>query len=345
MWPLALLFHVYPHPITLLWVQDIAAVMTEVVAFRWISQAISQAGHRIPKGAGPLLAVGAVVVLVLNPWEYETIAFDFHFETITGFFTLLVAYDLWSGRTRRLWWWVALALVSSGLAAFFLIGVGISGILAGRPTRRTGALIGAVGAGWFIVFSELGGIGVGGKTFRASYGYLVGPHRGSIGPLNVVTGALSHPGAVVHMAASHWAVVLSFLVVLGVIGLFSPRGIGMALVVLGPNLLDGTGTFVRYGAGDAFHPDRFAHGPDSSARERRSGPESGRRLHGPVGGSSGRLRPGGPARSAPVLVVGFTGVGHRIGPDRASDPAQRRGRRVIARDGPIRATGFDLRLR
>jgi hypothetical protein len=76
----------------------------------------------------------------------------------------------------------------------------------------------------------------------------VGPHRGSIGPLNVVTGALSHPGAVVHMAASHWAVVLSFLVVLGVIGLFSPWGIGMALVVLGPNLLNGTGTFVRYGA-------------------------------------------------------------------------------------------------
>jgi hypothetical protein len=248
MWPLALLFRVDPHPIVLLWVQDVVAVLTEVVAFAWIRKAVAGAGGRIPKGVGYVLALGAAVVLVADPWVYETIAFDFHFEPIAALFTVLVAYDLWSGRTRRMWWWVPLALVSTGVAALFLIGVGLSGILAGRKTRGPGASIAAVGAAWFLVFSALGALGDGGRQFRTSYGYLAGRHLGRIGPLDVIVGAFGHPGAAVHLAATHWAVISSFLVVLGVIGLVSPWGIGMAFVVLVPNLLDGSGIFVRYGA-------------------------------------------------------------------------------------------------
>jgi len=248
MWPLALLYRVDPHPIILLWVQDVAAFLTEVVAFAWIGKAIARAGGRIPKGVGYVLALGAAVVLVADPWVYETIAFDFHFEPLAALFVVLVGYDLWSGRTRRMWWWVPLALVSTGLAALFLVGVGLSGILAGRRTRRPGALIAVVGAAWFVVCSAVGAIGDGGTTFRASYGYLAPGHHGRIGPLDVMIGALGHPGAVVHVAATHWAVLLSFLVVFGVIGLLSPWGIGMAFVVLVPNVLDGSGTFVRYGA-------------------------------------------------------------------------------------------------
>ncbi len=248
MWPLALLFEVDPHPIILLWVQDTAVVLTEVVALAWIGKAVARAGGRIPKGVGYVVALGAAVVLVADPWVYETIAFDFHFEPIAALFVVLVGYDLWSGRRRRMWWWVPLALVSTGLAALFLVGVGLSGILAGGRTRRPGALIAAVGAAWFGVFSAVGAIGDGGKTFRASYGYLAGPDHGRIGLLDVIFGALGHPGSAAHVAAVHWAVILSFLVVFGVIGLLSPWGFGMASVVLVPNILDGSGVFVRYGA-------------------------------------------------------------------------------------------------
>ena len=248
MWPLALLFHIDPRPVTLLWVQDLAAVATEAVAFTWIKKIIERAGHRLPAGAGPLLIIGAAVVLVADPWVYETVAFDFHFEPIAALFTLLVAYDLWSGRTRRMWLWLALALLSTGLAGLLLVGVGISGVLAGPTTRRIGVVIAAVGAGWFLVLSVVGGIGLSGATLGRSYGYLVGPRRGHIGPLDVIVGALGHPSAVAHAIAVNWVVVVSFLVVVGVIGLVTPWGFGMGLVVLLPVLLDRGGSLARYGA-------------------------------------------------------------------------------------------------
>ncbi|HEY7947875.1 MAG TPA: DUF2079 domain-containing protein [Acidimicrobiales bacterium] len=252
MWPLALLDRVYPHPIVLLWLQDVAVVITEMVAFGWIVQVIEKARTRVPnrisRRAGVGLGLGAAVVLVAEPWVYETVAFDFHFEAFAALFVLLVGYDLWAGRNRRLWYWVPLALISSALAGVYLVGVGISGVLAGPGTRRRGAVIGAVGLAWVAALSAVGGVGAGGKTFSASYGYLLGSHHGSSGPLTVIGGALGHPGAVADMAASHWSVVLSFLVVLGLIGVLSPWGCGMAVVVLVPNVLDGSGTFIRYGA-------------------------------------------------------------------------------------------------
>ena len=77
-----------------------------------------------------------------------------------------------------MWWWVPLALISTALGAFYLVGVGISGVLAGRGTRRPGILVAATGVVWACLLAAVGGIGVGGKTFGASYGYLVGPHHG-----------------------------------------------------------------------------------------------------------------------------------------------------------------------
>jgi len=247
LWPLALLFHLYPHPVLLLWIQDVVVVTTELVALAWVQKVVRGAGPRIPSGAGPLLAIGAAVALVADPWAYETIAFDFHFEPVAALFTLLVAYDLWSGRRRRMWWWVPLALISTGLAGVYLVGVGLSGVLAGRQTRRSGVALALVGAGWFGLFSALGGIGVGGSDFTSSYGYLLGGPFGRRGPVAVVAGAVGHPGAVLHVAGSHWAVALSFLVVVGLIGLLSPWGCPMAFVVLVPNLLDAGGNGIRYG--------------------------------------------------------------------------------------------------
>ena len=248
MYPLSLLAHIYSQPVVLLWVQETAVVLTEVVAFAWVRKAIERAPGRARVPVGPWLALSAVVVLVVNPWVYETIAFDFHFQTISTLFVILVAYDLWAGRRRRLWVWVPLVLMCNALGGICLVGVGISGVLAGRTYRRRSLLIAAVGLAWFSAMSALGALGDGGRAFSKTYGYLVGPHHGPVGFGAVVAGALRHPGAVVHMAGSHWAVIVSFLVVLGVIGLLSPWGIGMALVVLLPNVLDGSGSFIRYGA-------------------------------------------------------------------------------------------------
>jgi len=245
MWPLSVLCAVYPHPVVLLWVQDVVVVASELVALGWILEIIGRRRDRVSPRAARFVAVGAVVALVADPWVYETIAFDFHFEALAALFALLVARDLWAGRTRRLWCWVPLALLSSALGATYLVGVGISGILAGRRTRRPASAVAGLGLAWLVVLGAVGAVGGGGTALRSSYGYLDPSLRGRLGFVDIVLGMLGHPGAVAHMVALHWTVVFGFLVVVGTIGVLSPWGVGMAAVVLVPNVLDASGVFIR----------------------------------------------------------------------------------------------------
>ena len=45
MWPIALLYWVFPSGVTLLWLQDIGVVGAELVAFLWICQLAGEAGR------------------------------------------------------------------------------------------------------------------------------------------------------------------------------------------------------------------------------------------------------------------------------------------------------------
>jgi hypothetical protein len=183
--------------------------------------------------------------MVLNPWVYQTIGFDFHFETFATLFVVLVGRDLWAGRTRRVWLWAALALLSSVLGGLYLLGIGISGVLAGRRTRRTGLVLGALGLGAFVLLSASGAAGLGGRLIDSGYGYLVGPHGGHVGVVDIALGVLRHPVTALHMMGLRWAILLEFLVVVGLIGVVSPWGIGMALVVFVPSALNASPDFLR----------------------------------------------------------------------------------------------------
>ena len=246
MWPLALLSRVVPSSVSLLWVQDLVVVATELVAFRWVADVVTAHRARISMRTRHAIGVAVLFALVANPWVYETIAFDFHFEPLAALFAILVARDLWSGRTTRLWWWVPLALLSDAFGPVYLVGVGISGVIASPRTRRPGALVAAAGAAWLVVLTGIGGVGVGGHALKGSYGYLVPGHTGRVSSFDVVVGALMHPSAAGHMMATHLAVGFGLMVSVGLIGLVSPWGIGMAAVVLVPNMLDATGLFIRY---------------------------------------------------------------------------------------------------
>ena len=246
LYPLALLYYIDPHPIVLLWAQDLVVVVTNLVTLRWIVSVLEGARGRTAQRAGPWLALGALAVLVVNPWAYETIAFDFHFEPVAALFCVLVGYSLWAGKTRRLWWLVPLALISHVLAGIYLVGIGLSAMVAGRRTRRPGAVVAAVGLAWVVIFTAVGAAGDDGHYVGASYGYLTGAHSGRVELWDVVVGAIGHPGAVLHVAGSHWAVVLIVLLIGGAVGVVSPWGFGMALVVLVPNMLDGSGVFIRF---------------------------------------------------------------------------------------------------
>jgi hypothetical protein len=148
---------------------------------------------------------------------------------------------------RRLWWLAPLVVLSTVSGGFYLLGIGISGMLAGRRTRRPGAVLAVAGLAWLSIFSALGAAGAGGKYLQLSYGYLVGPHHGSIGALTILTGVLGHPGAAATVAAGHAWIAVDFLVAFGLVGVVSPWGLGMVVVVLVPNLLDRSGDFFSVG--------------------------------------------------------------------------------------------------
>jgi hypothetical protein len=259
-WPLALLYHVYPHPIDLLWVQDLAVVLTEAVAFGWILRVVRAANLPDRGRLGANIGLGAAVVMVANPFAYQTIAYDFHSEVLSALFIVLAGRALWSGRTRQLWWWVPLALATNALAGLYLVGVGLAAVVAGRRSARAGpagAVAGhgspraglvVIGAGlaWLVVVSLLGGTEYGyAHSLNEWYGYLLGPHPGSVRSYDVALGVLAHPAAATHMALSRWPLVLQFLLAVGLVGIASAWAWPVAAVVIIPSALNANVAFLN----------------------------------------------------------------------------------------------------
>ena len=99
LWPLALLYWVWPHGVTLLWLQDLCVVGAEAVAFTWLCEL---AGRRQPGKDAAWLAGAGLVLLVANPWTWWAVSYDFHIQMVAILFAALLARDLANGR-RRAW--------------------------------------------------------------------------------------------------------------------------------------------------------------------------------------------------------------------------------------------------
>jgi len=244
-WPLALAYYVYPHTIDLLWVQDVALVATEAVAFGWVLEIVSRAGLQGSR-AGRAISLGSLAAVLANPFAYHAVAYDFHSEVLAALFVVLCGRALWSGRSRRLWLWVPLALLTSGLAGLYLVGVGLAGVVAGRRTRRAGAAVMAGGLAWAVAVSLAGGNQYGfAHSLAEWYGYLVGPHHGQVTAFDVAAGVLQHPVDAARMAASRWLPILDFLLAAGLVGVGSAWGGAVAVVVILPSALNANPAFLN----------------------------------------------------------------------------------------------------
>jgi uncharacterized membrane protein len=248
MWPLALLSRLDPHPVVLLWAQDVVVAATEFVVLGWVVEVVVRSGTRLPARRGVMILGAAALALALDPWALQTVGFDFHFETFAALFVVLAGRDLWAGRTRRLWLWAPLTLASSVLGGLYLLGIGLSGIAAGGRARRPGVALSALGLGAFLALSTMGAAGLGERLIDSGYAYLVGPHAGHVGVAQIGAGVLLHSGAVAHLVAQRWPMVFEFLVVMGLVGVVSPWGFGMALVVFAPRILNADPRFLRLAA-------------------------------------------------------------------------------------------------
>lgn len=242
MWPLALLYWVWPHAVDLLVVQDLALAGAGLVAFRWALEHLDAHWPRARRVELP--AAIALALLLVNPWTYWAASFDFHFQPLAVFFTLLCARDLWQGR-RRGWIWAALVLACGDVATTYLIGLGLALVVAGGRRRRIpGAVLVAVALAWFGVV----GLVHSGKGTSLPYNYAYLAHHpvtdGLAGALAIVAGGLSHPSTPLHVLWSRHPDIFKFIAGAGTLGVVSGIGFFVALVVLVPNALNSSPGFI-----------------------------------------------------------------------------------------------------
>ena len=242
-WPLALLYYVFPHSVDLLWAQDLAVVATEFAALTWACEILDRRRGDLGPKAVNCIAVGAIGAIVLNPWCYETVAYDVHSQAFTGLFALLALRALWRGRFRPLGLWVPLTLLSAGLGGGAVLAVGLSGVLAGRGARRIGVALALVGIAWTVALGQFGAIAGNGNIVNW-YAYLTGPTR-HIGPIQILLGVLHHPATALRVVGSRWDLIFLFLSTAGIVGVVWPWALPTALVVIVPSALNSDSYFLQ----------------------------------------------------------------------------------------------------
>ena len=193
LWPLALFYWVWPHDVVLLWLQDVCVVGAELVAFTWLCDLAQR--YRPGRDAAWLAGAG-LVLLAVNPWTWWALAWDFHTETLAILFLTLLACDLANGR-HRAWAWVVPLLACGDVAATYLAGLGLAGVLAGRSSRLRGAVMASLGVG-VTLFITLVHANKGSGSGLQAYDYLAGgPPAVQLSLAALAKGIATHPlGAV-----------------------------------------------------------------------------------------------------------------------------------------------------
>jgi hypothetical protein len=200
MWPLAFVQSIWPHAVTLLWMQDLATVGMEAVAFVWICDIAADLARRRQAMVFPtaLIALG-IVLLAPDPWMVWASSFDFHIEAFSALCAIATARELFLGR-RRAWVWAVLALSTGDLGATYIAAVGAGAALSGRRRLRAGSTIMLLGTAWFLLLSALHG-----SEGSQPHDYaliLTGSNTGTVSghdtSLNVITAALRYPARALH---------------------------------------------------------------------------------------------------------------------------------------------------
>lgn len=231
-WPLAPLSRVWPGALWMPLFQDVMVSAGELGALYLVVDAV-----RRPRWSGRLpgwVAVGLVtLLLVANPWVYESISFDVHYQSVgAACFAMLACREMIRGRIPLLVLWVALCLACGDIAGTYLAAVGIGGILAGGGTRRRGAALLVAGVGWFLLSSAVGGGR--GSSFAGHYGYVLSGHplpgqRVGVGAL--LAGMAAHPLSLARHLWTARTQLWAYASSAGGLGLFTPWSV-LPLLVL-----------------------------------------------------------------------------------------------------------------
>ena len=240
-WPLALIHLVFPQPIILLWLQDLAIAGTGFIVFVWILEYLRT--RRMAWGLAAGISGVALAAWIVNPGVYQTVSFDFHIEPVATFFIVLAGWSLWIGRYRRAWIFVILTVLCGTFATITVIGLGLSAILAGHKTRRTGILLILGSVAWLGFISAIGANTGAGLT---NYAYLAGRTTlpTGTGVALVLAGVLTHPSRALHVLHDRLHYFYTLIKPVGVIGGVAAWGFGVPFIALLVDGLNGSYEFI-----------------------------------------------------------------------------------------------------
>jgi hypothetical protein len=233
MWPLALLYWVFPSGVLLLWIQDVGVVGAELVAFLWLCEI---ALRHLPARDARWLAGAGLVLLAINPWSWWAVSFDFHAECLAVLFTALLAWDLANGR-RRAWAWVLPLLACGDVAGTYLFAIGLGFLITRRDARIRGAVMACLGLAGLLLISVIHGNEGSGHGFQA-YDYLAAPgYTSSLSLPALMKGLATHPGQVLAKLWSKRIDLWANLAPSGLAGLAYPLLLPLIVVVVISNNL------------------------------------------------------------------------------------------------------------
>ena len=241
LWPLAFLDWLWPHPATLMWLQDAAAAGAEAVAFLWVCDLASIRVTKTPDHRAVWACVClALILLVINPWVLWAVSNNFHSEPLATLWLVAAARDLFAGR-RRAWVWLALLLLTGDVGASYCAALGLSAMTAGRRWWRTGLAVACVGVVWMVL---LGAIHATKGTVLGYYSPLILGHLGSVPAgttsLAVVKAVILHPGRAISAFWANGLNVWADLSAVGLLGLaWPPVFVPLLLVLLESALVHG----------------------------------------------------------------------------------------------------------
>ncbi len=139
-YPLGLMYFLYPHGLTLLIVQDLAIVGAEVAGLGLMCDLIQRRRNYASNDLRWLQWVG-LFFLVANPWSYWAVMFDFHFHSLEAFAITMATWQFYRTNTRLAFAFVGLCMVTSIVSITFLFPLAIL-LFFFFGQRRNGIIVG-----------------------------------------------------------------------------------------------------------------------------------------------------------------------------------------------------------
>ena len=234
-WPITLLYVVFPHGITLLVLQGVAAVLAEVIALLLITEVVSRMalereGRWTPL-TGYLIIFGALLVLVSNPWFYQAAFFEFHVEALATLFALLALRSMWHDRVGVAALWCIPLIACGDLGGLYLIGLGVSLLLVNRQRWLWGAGGIALGIAWVQLTDVLG---VRNNGVLSGYAYLLSGNASTTAHVtfaSFLVAIIAHPDRWLKVLWQRRGLIYENLIPTGLVGLASGWAIGTEIVI------------------------------------------------------------------------------------------------------------------